>query len=324
MADAPAQPRIAVVIPTRDRESRLAFALEALAAQTLPPEEFEVVVVRAPDAPGPFAAAPEGLPVRFLRAARPAGPAVQRNLGWRSTGAPLVAFTDDDCRPARDWLERLLTAADGTAAVVQGRTVPDPEEAHLLFGLARSMEIDGPTSWYETCNIAYPRELLDRLGGFDESFPTAWGEDSDLGLRARESGAESVYAGDAVVRHAVVPRTLPTAVSEALRRDSLPLVLARHPEQRREVFARLFVRRTDAELLLALPAALLARRHPLLAAALATPYLADHLAHHLTHNALGPRGLARFALHMPARLAVDLAGLAATVRGAIRHRTLAL
>ena len=60
-ADPPAsEPEIAVVIPTRRRETRLAFALEALAEQRLDPSRFEVVVVRDGDAAEPFAAAPGG------------------------------------------------------------------------------------------------------------------------------------------------------------------------------------------------------------------------------------------------------------------------
>jgi len=111
---------VSVVIPTRNRETRLRFALEALAAQTLPRERFEVVVVRASDAEEPLVSAPPGLPVRFL--ACPPGPAAQRNLGWRAARAPLIAFTDDDCRPAPDWLERLVAAADSSGGILQGRT----------------------------------------------------------------------------------------------------------------------------------------------------------------------------------------------------------
>ena len=57
-----------------------------------------------------------------------------------------------------------------------------------------------PSGWYETCNIAYPRELLERLGGFDAAFAgndrgdyPVGGEDTDLGLRARAAGAELVF-----------------------------------------------------------------------------------------------------------------------------------
>ena len=188
-----ATPDVAVVIPTARRETRLAFALEALARQTLPRDRFEVVVVRG-DEPGPTVIAPAGLPVRFMSVARDAGPAAKRNLGWRATSAPLIAFTDDDCRPAPDWLERLLEAAarEHGDFVLQGRTDADPDEQQRLHGLAVTQRIPALSGWYETCNIAYPRALLERLEGFDEEFAgpdggsyPIGGEDTDLGLRER-------------------------------------------------------------------------------------------------------------------------------------------
>jgi GT2 family glycosyltransferase len=315
---------IAVVIPTRNREARLAFALEALAAQTLDRDRFEVVVVRAPDASGPFAAAPEGLRARFLTCPPPGGPAAQRNVGWRSTGAPIVAFTDDDCRPAPDWLERLQAAADGEEEFLQGRTEPDPDERHLLYGLARSMEVRGPSEWHPTCNIAYPRALLEALGGFDERFPTAWGEDSDLGLRALAGGARRAYVDRALVWHGVIARSLPKALREAAQRDSLPLVIARHPGQRRALYLHLFVRRSHAELLLAAAGAPLLRQRRALAASLAAPYLLRHLTYHAAHNRVTPRSLLRLALHLPPRIALDAVELAATLRAALRYRVLVL
>ncbi|MDX6581337.1 MAG: hypothetical protein QOI10_521 [Solirubrobacterales bacterium] len=308
---------VAVVIPTRARETRLRFALEALADQTLDRDRFEVVVVRAPDSRPPFASAPDGLDARFLRS-DVAGPAAQRNLGWRSARAPLIAFTDDDCRPQPEWLERLLGAADG--GIVQGRTLPDPDERHLLYGLARSVEIDGPSPWFETCNIAYPRAVLEATGGFDEAFPSAWGEDTDLGLRAEEGGARAVYAPEATVRHAVIDRSLVSAIREARRREALALVLARHPRQRRRLPRGLFANRTHARLALALAGAAALPRTRLGWLAIA-PYPAAALAAHLRAAPRTPRSLAAFCAHLPAGVAVDLAELAATVRGAVRHRS---
>jgi GT2 family glycosyltransferase len=307
---------VAVVIPTRNRETRLAFALEALAAQTLERDRFEVVVVRASDAAGPKAGPPDGLRVRFLRHSADGRPAAQRNRGWRATTAPLVAFTDDDCRPAPDWLERLLEASEGQDVFLQGQTEPDPDEHHLLHGLARSKEVIGPSAWYPTCNIAYPRGLLERLGGFDERFRFASGEDTDIALRARSVGAQRVYVHRAVVRHAVLARPLGRALKEATRWESLPLVLARHPAQRRAVYRRVFANRSHAALFLAAAGTLAARRSRVTAALAAVPYLGEKL----DRDNVTPRGLVRQALHLPARLAVDIAELAATVRGAVKHR----
>jgi cellulose synthase/poly-beta-1,6-N-acetylglucosamine synthase-like glycosyltransferase len=308
---------VAVVIPTRARETRLRFALEALAEQTLDRSRFEVLVVRAPDSNPPFATAPGGLEVRFLRA-ETAGPAVQRNLGWRASAAPLIAFTDDDCRPEPAWLEQLLAGAPG--AIVQGRTYPDPDERHLLYGLARSVEIEGPSAWFETCNIAYPRAVLEAAGGFDEAFPSNWGEDTDLGLRAQDAGAAVTHAPAAAVRHAVIHRTLPAAISEARRREALALLLARHPRQRSRLPGGVFANRTHARLALAAAGAAALPRTRLGWLAIA-PYPLAALVSHLRSAPRTPRSLAAFCAHLPPAVALDVAEVAATVRGAIRHRS---
>jgi GT2 family glycosyltransferase len=310
-----ATPDVAVVIPTRNRETRLAFALEALAAQTLPTNRFEVVVVRAPDSSGPLTPAPPGLRVTFLRS-DVAGPAAQRNFGWRSASAPLIAFTDDDCRPAPDWLEKLHSAQAGPETLLQGRTEPDPQEEHLYWGLARSWRITEENGWFATCNMAYPRTLLEQLDGFDERFPAAWGEDTDLGLRAMELGARQIYVNEALTWHAVLPRSLPAALREARRRDATVVVVARHPKHREELYLGHFAHPRHLRLLGALAGLALSRRWRAALVVGAAPYVLGNVDRdHLT-----ARGLVRQALHLPARAALDLVELVVIARAALRER----
>jgi glycosyltransferase involved in cell wall biosynthesis len=315
-----AGPEVSVVIPTRNRETRLSFALEALAGQTLDPSRFEVIVVRAADSRPPFAPAPEPVSVRFLTHSGPPGPAAQRNAGWRAARAPLVAFTDDDCRPDERWLERLVAAADGAEVFVQGRTEPDPDERHLLIGLARTLHVDRPNDWYATCNIAYPVALLEAIGGFDETVRFS-AEDADLGLRARARGARRVFEHRALVLHAVVPETLPSALRETMRRDATPRLFARHPRHRRELHYGFFWKKEHAALLLATAGAVAFRRRPAIAALAATPYLNCYVD---WRRAATPRGLARIALNLSARVMLDAAELAVTARGALAERVLVL
>ena len=312
-------PQISVVIPTKDRESRLAFALDGLAQQTLGREQFEVIVVRASDQP-PQTAAPDGLECRFLTLTGSTGAGPQRNLGWRSATAPVVVFTDDDCRAAPDWLEHMLAASrESPGSILQGRTEPDPDERRLLHGLARSISIVEPTDWYETCNIAYPRPLLERLGGFDESFPGAWGEDTDLALRARELGAQTAFVDGALVWHAVNPRTPRRAFAEALARDAIPAVIARHPRQREALYLRLFARHAHGRLLLAALGALVFRRRPSLAIALMVPYASRY-----RNPGRGFLGLLRGFMQLPVRAPIDAVEIVAMVRASAKHRTLVL
>ncbi len=313
-------PEVSVVIPSRGRrETRVAFTLEALEAQTLAPDRFEVVIVRDPDSGLPTAIPPKGLTVRQLTAERPSGPAHKRNLGWRAAAGHLVAFTDDDCRPAPGWLEALLSAAGGREdAIVQGRTLPDPDELHLLWGLSRSVTVEGESDHYETCNIAYPRALVERVGGFDEGFGDVGGEDVDIALRAQQAGAKRVYAPDALVWHAVHVRRLPGAVREATRWVDLPYLLARHPSQRAAYDAGLFLYPSHWQLLLALAG--LAARKPLVALAAALPYLRRVLSQH----GRSPLALAGGLAELPAQALVDATEIATVLRGSLRHRTLFL
>lgn len=297
------------------RETRLAFLLEALQEQTLAPDRFEVIVVRGRE-PGDPAGAAETLGARVVES-RPAGPGALRNKGIACAGAPLVAFTDDDCRPAPDWLERLLEAAKRQRGgfILQGRTEPDPDELRRLHGLARTQSIVGPSDWYQACNIAYPRELLERLGGFDERFDGG-GEDADLGLRALAHGARRVYVDDARIWHAVHSRHIWDALRDQGRWQTIPLVIAAHAEQRRNLEVGLFWRAGHPRVLLAAAGLLASRRGGPLWLAAAAPYV----RYHVSGYERTPRGLARAALDLPGRALVDLAGVVATLRAAVRHR----
>ena len=98
-------PRATVVVATHNRAYRLSLLLHALRAQTLPRQEFEVVVVddgSTDSTPLLLADAERSgdLDLRVLRREPAAGPATARNMGWRIARAPIIAFTDDDCRPS--------------------------------------------------------------------------------------------------------------------------------------------------------------------------------------------------------------------------------
>lgn len=308
----PDAPLISVVVPAHGRPGRLARLLDALAAQTLARERFEVLVCAEQEELLALADA-HPLGVRAIRAPG-TGPAVRRNRGWRAARGPVVAFTDDDCRPPPPWLERLAErTAARPEAIVQGATSPDPEEAALRHAtpFARTQEVAPPTPFGQTCNIAYPRALLEALGGFDEAFPLAAGEDADLLARARATGAPLVAAPEALTHHAVELGSLRGALIDAWRWRDLPLVVARHPALRAHLVARVFWKATHARLLLALAG--LAVRRPLLA----VPWLWAGAGRYGT----SPRGVVRALAELPAHTAVDAVEVAAMVRGSVRHGT---
>lgn len=322
-------PRVSVVIPTHARETRLAFALDSLAEQTAPLDSFEVVVVRSPGASPPFANAPDGIDVTWLISEKHGAPA-KRNVGWLAARAPLVAFMDDDCRVAPGWVDQLLAAARTRGAdhafLVQGRTAPDPDELHLLSGLARTVEISAPSGLYETCNLAIPVGLLRDLGGFDESFKDTWGEDTDLGLRAEEMGAELVWNGDALAWHAVHAQPLWRALRDARRRREHARLIARHPRLRRQMPGGIFVNVAHGDVTFALGCMLaipfLSRGKLALAGIAPAPYLSRVTTEFVrAEPGISRRRVARFIAHLPSRALIDAVETLWTIRGALDQRT---
>ncbi|MDT4996540.1 MAG: hypothetical protein QOD45_608, partial [Pseudonocardiales bacterium] len=122
---------IAVVVPTHNRASLLPRLVSALVAQEdVPGAEIVLVDDASTDATPDVLAnllpslEPTG---QAIRLAHNRGPATARNIGWRTASAPLIAFLDDDCVPQPGWLAS-LAASLADADIVQGRTLPDPEQ----------------------------------------------------------------------------------------------------------------------------------------------------------------------------------------------------
>lgn len=174
-------PPVTVVVPTCGRPELLARCLAALEKQTLPRGEYDVLVVDD--------------------STSRSGPAAARNRGWRQARAGIIAFTDDDTEPHPRWLEEGLRAM-AHADAVSGRIVmPIPEPPTDYERDAQGLE----RSEFATANCFVRREVLERIGGFDEGFRMAWREDSDLHFRLLRCGARVAKAPQAVVVHPVRP-----------------------------------------------------------------------------------------------------------------------
>lgn len=172
--------RISVVIPTYRRPELLDRCLTALARQTI--SGFPVIVVDDGNSPETQAVVDsfrrrELLDTEYISLPSPSGPAAARNTGWRKAITPYVAFTDDDCIPATDWIETLLRGHLQGSRVISGDvSVPLPAEASAYERVAAYLE----KAEFVTANCSCERALLEQTGGFDERFRLAWREDSDL------------------------------------------------------------------------------------------------------------------------------------------------
>jgi histidinol-phosphate phosphatase family protein len=191
---APAPPEYAVVIPTVGRPS-LQHCLDALGRATGPPPAAVVLADDRPSTPQPLdVRIPAPLAGRVTEVTLEGrGPAAARNAGWRAAPpVPWIVFLDDDVQVGPCWADELAADLAGLAprvAAVQGRiTVPRPAGRRPTDAERGTIGLEG-ARWI-TADMAFRRAALADTAGFDERFPRAFREDSELALRLLAQGWE--------------------------------------------------------------------------------------------------------------------------------------
>jgi GT2 family glycosyltransferase len=316
---------VGVVVASHERAARLRILLDALAGQTLARERWELVVVHTyePDVVADLLEQHELARSGLLRHAwihpSDARPSRQRNIGWRMSRGRLVAFTDDDCRPPPEWLERLVAESRANSgAIVQGATRADPRERNLLsHPHVRTLHVDPPGRFTQTCNILYERAVLERIGGLDERAIT--GEDIDLAIRAQDAGARLVAAPEALVYHAVEALSLLEKIRSQHKWQHLAYIVRQHPRLREQCTMRIWWKPEHLGAAISLVALVGARRRRWMLVGL-LPYV------HIERRRYGKGKLVQLRAfrEMPAHWVVEVAELATFIRGSVRYRTLLL
>lgn len=201
-------PLISVIIPVWNSPALLRRCLDALDAQTLSHDSFEIIVIDngSTDNTADVARAASG--VRLLSESKP-GSYAARNCALRHTRSEYVAFTDADCVPAPDWLEQALAAArrHPDAGVLAGQIdlfeegeieAPVFSDYERLFSFPQSHAARGNCA---TANWMSRRVIFEKLGGFDESVKS--GGDRQMALRIRNAGMPLIHVPEMLVRHPV-------------------------------------------------------------------------------------------------------------------------
>ncbi|NGO09286.1 glycosyltransferase [Streptomyces sp. HC44] len=205
----PADDAYAVVIPTLGRPS-LGGCLRALADAEGPKPVRMILVDDRPETGGTPLAVDVPVALRSVTTVvrgRARGPAAARNTGWRAAGrVPWIVFLDDDVVPGHTWGDDLVLDLAGatyrTAGITARIAVPLPVDRRPndwernTAGLA--------TARWITADMAYRREALEAVGGFDERFRRAFREDADLALRVLAAGW-TLTAGTRTTTHPVRP-----------------------------------------------------------------------------------------------------------------------
>ena len=191
-------PFVDVVVPVLDGGAALEKCLAALSAQTV---EHRLIVADNGSSDGSVEAASAAGALVVSESRRSSYAA--RNRALDEVTATVVAFTDADCVPRPDWLERALECLQEHGAdLVAGRVVMTPGESAAARQDAftyLNQELQVTHGMAATANLVMRTEVLEKVGRFRAELRS--GGDSELVSRCVSAGYSLVYAADAVVEH---------------------------------------------------------------------------------------------------------------------------
>jgi len=203
--------RTSVIIPNYNRTDALLKTLSGLAAQTVPADQFEVILVddgSTDDIPSAIRSLSLPFASRLLRQENQ-GPGAARNRGAELATGDLLIFLDADMIPASELIQHYRAAfAAHPDAILIGRQLPWTPAYESRFERIFNYVNEGglgseafELQFYHLAsgNFAVPKSKLVELGGFDEHLRMT--EDTDLGYRAFCSGTNLVYVPEAIGYH---------------------------------------------------------------------------------------------------------------------------
>lgn len=199
---------VSVIIPVYNDRRRLARCLEALQDQTYPEDRYEVVVVDNGSDESPARVTDRFDNVRLAVEPRQ-GSYAARNRGLTVAEGEMLAFTDADCVPEPQWLERGVACFAGTpeCGMVAGHvklTARRPgrptacERYDQLFYLDQERAVKRG-KYGATANLFTAKEVIRTVGPFDATLKSSG--DNEWGQRVHRAGFRQVYCPEAVVRH---------------------------------------------------------------------------------------------------------------------------
>jgi len=208
--------KISVIIPTYNRKHELVKLLYSLNKQTLPPYQFEIVVVDDGSSDGTEEWLMKNMnqfdaTISFYAQVH-GGPGMARNAGMEKAHGDIFAFTDTDCIAEAEWLEHLIKPFNSEkAGAVGGKEIINDEDPLLMrcfhylmtspltTGGLRGKKGKRLAHFYpRTFNMAISRKAFQATKGFKKMFHA---EDIELSYRIKQNGFDLIYEDSARVYH---------------------------------------------------------------------------------------------------------------------------
>lgn len=274
-------PSLTAIVCTHNRASYLAAAVASLAAQReLGAGNLEIIVVdnaSTDDTPRVIAELQRQVPCLRSVEEPSLGLSRARNAGWRSAGAGVVAYIDDDAIAAPTWARRILDlfatrprpacAGGPVRALWEGRRPAWLSDAvsecftHVDWGSDRSALT--PAQWLAGCNVAFARDALADAGGFPAELGRVGAsllsmEDVAVQRTLRRRGLPVLYDPQIVVEHRILRERLnPAWVERRVYWNGVSTALLQRLEIEPSPAARLRAAAAMAGRLMSSPALLL-------------------------------------------------------------------
>lgn len=200
--------KISVIIPVFNDEKRLEKCLDALEHQSFSKDRYEVIVVDNASTVDLKSLVERFQQAHYCYEGKP-GSYAARNKGLTVATGDIIAFTDSDCIPAPDWLERGLSTLRqipdcglvGGAITIFVKDSKHPTGVEIyesLKGFPQKEYIE-KSQFGATANVFTSRKIIDAVGNFNSELKS--GGDAEWGKRVAKAGYQLHYADDVEVHH---------------------------------------------------------------------------------------------------------------------------
>jgi len=196
------EPLVSVVIPTYNRGKKLRLCLEAIEKQDYPKKKYEIIIVNDGSKDNTIEeikkiAKKSKCKIKAINQ-KNSGPAVARNTGIKNSKGKVIFFVDDDQVMYPDFIKKNLRhytsdKIGGVGSAAPPRIMSWVDKYYTARYLDESLVINTIKDYKSgkglpTAACSYRKDVLDKVGYFDETFPLAAGEDVELSRRVLKAG----------------------------------------------------------------------------------------------------------------------------------------
>ena len=214
---------VSVIIITKNQSRFLKKCINSIVVQSY--KNIEVIIVddNSSDNTKEIIESNKSNKIRYFLSERKLGLAGLRNFGVLKSKGDYIFFTDSDCLATKNWIEEgmeLFLKYD--YAGLEGKTIPE----HQNFGISDHFVENYTGGTYQTCNMAYKKEILIGCDLFNEKYDLAY-EDIDLALRIKKKNT-IFFASNMIILHQIVPWNIKSIIMNARRAKYKVILVKEH------------------------------------------------------------------------------------------------